>query len=493
MMNPMRRALLSGACVFTLFVPETSRAAEPDSGAGAAGEVSFDNGATSAEAHAATTPPTAEGEQPWMKRHLPQAMTWEVGLHTGILFPSKGAALKSPRMPYQGYETAAFELGGRLAFYPLNFLGVEGEFMMADGRIPSDLSDTYSDLRSNRANFHAWRAHVIAQLPFYRLVPFVLVGAGGLGQNSQPHGRDTDGAVHFGVGGKLALTEDFSLRVDFRENMGPRVNDNYGSIAFSEEILLGGTFTFGKSKTATSTVAPADQDGDTVPDEQDACPDVAALTASGCPADTDGDGIFDQDDYCPREVGPAPKGCPDLDADGDGIPLPCDKCPNESSAEADGCPIRDADSDGIPDDRDKCPKEPETKNGFEDDDGCPDEIPKEVEKFTGSITGITFVQGSATIAVASNRTLKAASDILKKYPSLSIEVSGHTSSEGALDFNEKLSLDRAEAVKKWLVDDGIPDSRITARGAGPSEPVADNETQLGRAKNRRIEFRILQK
>lgn len=490
MMNPMPRVLLRGACVLSLFVPKLALASEP--GTTAAGEVSFDRSSASARADAEATSPAAH-EEPWMKRHLPEAMTWEVGLHTGILFPSKGAALKSDRTTYHGYETAALELGGRLAFYPLNFLGVEGEFMLADGRIPDDLSSVNPDLRSNRANFHAWRAHLIAQLPLYRLAPFVLVGAGALGQNSQPHGRDTDGAVHFGVGAKLALTEDFSLRLDLRENMGPRINDNYASVAFSEEILLGGTFTFGRTKAAPAPIVPSDRDGDTVPDEQDECPDSPALTASGCPADTDVDGIFDQDDYCPREPGPAPKGCPDLDSDGDGVPLPCDKCPEVSSGEVDGCPVRDADGDGIPDDQDKCQNEPETKNGFEDDDGCPDEIPKEVEKFTGSIAGITFVQGSAEIAATSNRTLKAASDILKKYPSLSIEVSGHTSSEGALDFNEKLSLDRAEAVRQWLIDDGIADSRITARGAGPSEPVADNETAAGRARNRRIEFRILQK
>ncbi len=489
MMTQMPRTLVAQACVLSLFVPQLAAANEPVADAEASGQLTF--GTSGAEAAADGSKAASADKEPWMKRLRPEAMTWEVGLYTGVLFPSKGAVLKSPRTTYQGYETAAFELGGRLAYYPLSFLGVEGEFMMADGRVPNDLANVDPNLRSNRANFYAWRGHVVAQLPFYRLVPFVLVGGGALGQNSQPHGRDTDGEIHFGVGGKLALTENFSLRLDFRENMGPRVNDNYGGIAFSEELLFGGTFVFGR-KPAPAPAPRPDHDGDTIPDDEDACPDVAALTPNGCPADTDGDGIYDQDDYCPREAGTGPNGCPDLDTDQDGVPLPCDKCPDEPGNQSDGCPVRDADGDGIFDDKDQCPNEPETKNGFEDADGCPDELPKEVEKFTGSIDGITFVQGSAQITKASNGTLKGASDILKKYPSLSIEISGHTSSEGALEFNQKLSEERSEAVRQWLINDGVSDDRITSRGAGPSEPIADNDTPAGRAKNRRIEFRILQ-
>src|SRR5690606_2614250 len=323
MMNPMkatllsRAALLAKASVLSLLVPQVASAAEGDSDAAASGSVTLDGSSfkTSGDTSADTS---AEVEEPWMKRFRPEAMTWEVGLHTGILFPSKGAALKAASMAYQGYETAAFEMGGRLAFFPLSFLGVEGEFMMADGRIPNDLNSAGVDstMRSNRANFHAYRAHVIAQLPFYRLVPFVLVGGGALGQNSQPHGRDTDGAFHFGVGAKLALTQDFSLRLDLRENMGPRVNENFGSIAYSEEILLGGTFTFGRKAAPPPAVRP-DRDGDTVPDDVDTCPDVAALTPDGCPLDTDRDGVYDEDDHCPREVGSGVNGCPELDKDQD--------------------------------------------------------------------------------------------------------------------------------------------------------------------------------
>jgi OOP family OmpA-OmpF porin len=158
----------------------------------------------------------------------------------------------------------------------------------------------------------------------------------------------------------------------------------------------------------------------------------------------------------------------------------------------DGCAIKDTDKDGIFDDKDKCPKEPETKNGFEDTDGCPDKIPDSFKKFTGVVQGIVFDQGKATIRKQSNATLEGAVKVLQDYPSVRMEISGHTSSEGNKDVNAKLSQDRADAVKTWLVEKGVDPNRITTRGAGSDEPIADNKTALGRSKNRRIEFKILQ-
>jgi OOP family OmpA-OmpF porin len=239
---------------------------------------------------------------------------------------------------------------------------------------------------------------------------------------------------------------------------------------------------------------PPDRDRDGVIDAADKCPDDAGLSADGCPPDTDTDGVLDRDDYCPREAGPAPKGCPiiDPDPDKDGVPLPCDVCPEEKGVKPDGCPIRDTDGDGVFDDKDKCVKEPETKNGFEDDDGCPDTIPEKVKKFTGVVEGIYFDQGKATIRKQSTRVLDAAVKVLQEFPSVSMEISGHTSSEGDQAFNDKLSQERADSVKQWLVDKGVSADRIKTRGAGPSEPIADNKTAAGRAKNRRIEFKIIQ-
>jgi outer membrane protein OmpA-like peptidoglycan-associated protein len=157
----------------------------------------------------------------------------------------------------------------------------------------------------------------------------------------------------------------------------------------------------------------------------------------------------------------------------------------------DGCPLRDTDGDGILDKDDKCVTEPETRNGWEDTDGCPDEIPKAITKFTGVIKGIYFDFNKATIKKNSAPTLDAAAKIFKEYPGLKVEVSGHTDDVGTREYNVDLAQKRADSVKQYLVDRGVAADRIKTRGAGPDEPIADNTKAAGRAKNRRIEFKIL--
>ncbi len=90
--------------------------------------------------------------------------------------------------------------------------------------------------------------------------------------------------------------------------------------------------------------------------------------------DTDGDGLVDSVDQCPREAGPAERqGCPARDSDGDGINDDEDACPTERGiAELKGCPDVDTDGDGIVDRLDRCPQQAEDKDGFQDEDGCPD-------------------------------------------------------------------------------------------------------------------------
>jgi outer membrane protein OmpA-like peptidoglycan-associated protein len=199
-----------------------------------------------------------------------------------------------------------------------------------------------------------------------------------------------------------------------------------------------------------------------VPDDKDKCPDVAAKTEDGCPPDKDGDGVPDDKD----------------------------KCPDVPAKTEDGCPP-DRDGDGIPDDKDKCPDQPETKNGYMDDDGCPDELPKALKRFTGAIQGINFAIGKADIAKASFPLLNRAAGVLKQFPDTRLAIRGHTDNVGQREANMKLSLDRAQAVKDYLVKQGIAEARIKVEGLGPDEPAADNKTPAGRAKNRRIEFKLL--
>ena len=153
----------------------------------------------------------------------------------------------------------------------------------------------------------------------------------------------------------------------------------------------------------------------------------------------------------------------------------------------------DTDGDGIMDPDDQCINEPETKNNYLDTDGCPDEVPKEIERFTGVIQGIFFDTNKASIKPTSRKTLDDAVEVLKKFDSVRVEISGHTDSSGKYDLNVDLSARRAEAVKKYMTDAGVDAGRIETRGAGPDEPIADNKTKAGKAKNRRIEFKLLSK
>ena len=133
----------------------------------------------------------------------------------------------------------------------------------------------------------------------------------------------------------------------------------------------------------------------------------------------------------------------------------------------------------------------ETRKGFEDADGCPDELPAAVTKFTGVIRGIYFDFGKETIRKQSAATLDEAARIFIEYPNMKIEISGHTDNVGRPDYNIDLSTRRADAVKRHLLAKGVKDDRIQTRGAGPNDPIADNTTAKGRAKNRRIEFKLV--
>ncbi len=229
---------------------------------------------------------------------------------------------------------------------------------------------------------------------------------------------------------------------------------------------------------------PPDQDGDGVIDADDRCPAVAgSIQYSGCP-DTDGDGIADDVDRCVDVAGVEEhKGCPPPDADKDGVLDADDACVNEAGpVETKGCPDRD--DDGVRDLEDKCPDQA----GTAEEQGC---LPKEVQKFSGSIKGITFDNGKATIRKASFKTLDEAVAVLSKYPKLRVQVQGHTDDQGDDANNMTLSQARADSVRDYLVSKGIAAERIDSKGFGETTPVGDNKKPAGRAQNRRIEFKIL--
>jgi OOP family OmpA-OmpF porin len=205
--------------------------------------------------------------------------------------------------------------------------------------------------------------------------------------------------------------------------------------------------------------------------------------APPAPKDSDGDGVTDDKDKCPntpkgRKVNA--EGC-ELDSDGDGVVDGLDKCPNTPAGrkvDANGCEL-DTDGDGLVDGVDKCPTV-YAKTA----DGCP--LPPPPKKLV--LEGVNFDNDKATLRPESIAVLDKAAESLKEWGDVKVEVAGHTDSVSGDDYNMKLSQNRAETVRSYLISKGIAADRLTAKGYGESSPVADNETEEGRFKNRRVEL-----
>ncbi|WP_178861952.1 OmpA family protein [Thiomicrorhabdus cannonii] len=233
-----------------------------------------------------------------------------------------------------------------------------------------------------------------------------------------------------------------------------------------------------------------DQDG--VVDSQDHCQNSklgSSVDAFGCGLDSDGDGVYNQDDLCPG----TPKGaivnafgC-EPDSDGDGVPDSRDECPNTpKGVEVDerGCPLdRDTDRDGVFNEQDKCPDTPRgvKVNKY----GCPPEILV--------LSNIEFDVDSSVIRDDQATILDQNASRLKELKSTeTLLITGHTDSSGTDAHNLKLSWQRADSAKEFLLKAlNFKDEQIRILGKGESAPIADNATKEGRQTNRRIELKIV--
>ncbi len=230
-----------------------------------------------------------------------------------------------------------------------------------------------------------------------------------------------------------------------------------------------------------------DKDSDGIADGDDKCPDVSGLSRfDGCP-DTDGDGIQDSEDRCPNIKGSDLfKGCPDTD--GDGVQDSEDKCadtPRGVKVDASGC-TADSDNDGIIDTEDACPN----LAGVPANKGCP-EVKAEVKQlFQRALQGIQFQTAKAVIKPVSYPILDAITKVMIDNPTYKLYIGGHTDNTGNDDTNMTLSQNRADAVAKYLITKGVDPLRISATGYGETTPVDTNNTAAGRARNRRVEFKV---
>jgi len=293
-----------------------------------------------------------------------------------------------------------------------------------------------------------------------------------------------------------------------------------------------------------------DSDGDGVSDNDDECPNMAgSINNNGCPSenDNDGDGIRNAIDECPDQPGPvsnrgcptgvdptgpittppdattqgtyANDGCPEVsDSDGDGILDEDDNCPNQPGLPVySGCP--DTDNDGIDDSRDNCPN----LAGPVSNNGCPQSnvvttptptttVPSTTVPSTtvpsstiptapdGYITieeanileiamrAVQFESARSVITRESFQYLASIADLMARYPSYNLRISGHTDNTGSAARNLQLSNNRARACYEYLVSRGLDASRMSYEGFGESKPIADNGSARGRELNRRVEF-----
>ena len=382
---------------------------------------------------------------------------------------------------------------------------------LAIGRVLSDrwnieLNAEFDNLDGeNGSSDFKQRGLTIGGLYFFNrdetFAPYALASAGVM-QNRYAGDKNSNSQLNLGIGALTQITDHgTSLRVELRHRWDhddnsiaseDKFNDWVASIGLSIPLGSSSPATAPATKAAPQPAAPSDSDNDGIIDSQDNCPNSAAgsmVDAKGCaiPKDSDQDGVADANDSCPNSAAGAKvdaKGCELMDSDKDGVYDDADRCANTpagAKVDGNGCEL-DNDGDTIVDRLDQCPNSAAGQKV--DNKGC--EI-----KDVISLKGVVFANNSDSLIGDSVAILDDAAEVLKRNSDLQIEVAGYTDNRGAQSYNVNLSQRRAEAVLKYLVEQGVATDRLTAKGYGPANPVADNQTSEGRALNRRVELRIL--
>lgn len=288
--------------------------------------------------------------------------------------------------------------------------------------------------------------------------PYLLGGLGMMQTNPELGSNEESLLGNVGLGFKIRFGDSpVSLRLEHRLRA-----ETANTLTYEDQITtLGLQFAFGRAPEVPVPVAPVDGDGDAdgVPDSRDACPNSPAgqaVNERGCPRDSDGDGVTDDLDQCPNTMA--------------GV-----------AVDSVGCE-RDDDQDGVVNRLDNCPN---TVAGARvDNRGC--EIREIIE-----LPGVNFETNSDRLLPGAEALLSDAVETLRRNIDLVVEVAGHTDSAGSAEYNASLSERRANTVRDFLVARGVNGGNVTARGYGEDLPIADNSTADGRARNRRVELRVL--
>ncbi len=398
------------------------------------------------------------------------AGTFEVGVFPTIAYFDRSLHLNQ----------ATAGPGARIGFFLTDRLAIEAEGSWVPTQAPNDVDVKYMPLH----------ARLVLNFPASEHVG-VLIG-GGYGHTRFRDGiRLSDHGVSGNAGVRLGLGDVTSIRIDTYVDYIPSP-DNLVKENWHWGLQPGLSFMLGGR-----SAGPRDRDADGVPDDVDQCKKTPAgdrVDAKGCTVkDADGDGVTDDVDACadtPAGDQVDEKGCSlPKDADGDGVTDDVDACadtPKGEQVDAKGCGPgqRDGDGDGVNDAADRCPSTPA---GVEvDAEGC--QVLFQPTKKTLILEGVNFETGKSTLTPESETILNGVAESLVANDTIRVQVTGHTDNTGSLALNRRLSRARADAVRTYLISRGVAESRLTARGFGPDQPIASNKTAEGRAQNRRVEL-----
>lgn len=336
--------------------------------------------------------------------------------------------------------------------------------------------------------------HFLAEQDF---VPFLALGAGVAEVSPDGLDSDTDLLLAYGGGFKYFLNDRVALRFDARHLLD--INDEdiqrKDDLVHNLSFVGGFTFNFGSISSTPATYSSQEKETAEQVAEKEVIEVIEKAEVAAKPVvDSDRDGVIDSLDRCadtPRGTLVDAVGCPEpvkfVDSDSDGVADALDACKNTpAGAEVNkrGCPLPDGDRDGVIDRDDTCPGTAE--NLPVDEYGCP----KLSEKLKIAGLVIEYATGQSVFSDEAARELRLLAAKVNSTQQGMLVVEGHTDSVGGVFYNVELSKERAEKVRKTLIDDfGVPANRVVSKGLGPYQPIADNNTQEGRQQNRRVVVR----
>ncbi len=288
-----------------------------------------------------------------------------------------------------------------------------------------------------------------------KVQPFVLLGAG-QGKISATSIGSTmshnDTLANLGLGAFIKVSENIAIRAEARGVYNFDESKIKGRTSIDKLALLGVQYSFGAAKTAPVVAVVAAQPEPT-PVVQPT--PIEVVTPVVVPADDDKDGIINTNDNCANT-------------------------PANVAVDTTGCPI-DSDKDGVADYIDQCPATP--LGALVEATGCPKTLTEALKEEIK----VVFDTNKADIKDEFKAEISKVATLAKQYPTAKIEIQGYTDSRGNKTKNETLSQNRANAVKDALINGYAVDAnRISAKGFGSANPIADNKTDTGRAQNRRV-------